>query len=69
MLNIKPFIHHDRTFELQFNVPEGCRSVTLVLPQGRKYLLDSKKAAPDKLLNGKAYFTVGRQNKTVTVLN
>jgi hypothetical protein len=51
-----------KTFELQFNVPEGCRSVTLVLPQGKKYLLDNKKIAPDKLKDGKVYFVIKQRS-------
>jgi hypothetical protein len=58
-----------KRFELKFDVPEDCRSVTVVLPQGRKYLLDNKKISPDKLLNGKAYFVIRHRNKTITVLN
>jgi hypothetical protein len=56
----------NETLELQFNVPEGCRSVTVVLPQGKKYLLDNKKISPDKLSNGKAYFTLRQRNGILT---
>jgi hypothetical protein len=58
-----------KTFELQFNVPSGCRSITVVLPPGTKYMSDNKKIIPDKLKDGKAYFSVQHHNKTITVAN
>jgi hypothetical protein len=57
----------DTKFELQFNVPNGCRSVTVVFPQGKKYLLGNKKIVPNKLIDGKAYFVVEGRNKTMTI--
>jgi hypothetical protein len=59
----------DTKFELQFSVPDGCRSVTVALPQGKKYLLDNRKITPNKLIDGKAYFVVESRNKTMTVVS
>ncbi|MDR0542242.1 MAG: hypothetical protein LBH19_08505, partial [Dysgonamonadaceae bacterium] len=43
--------------EIEWDAPESCRSVLLVLPQGKKYRLDNKKAVPYSVKDGKAYFT------------
>jgi hypothetical protein len=58
-----------KRLELRFDVPEQCRSVTLVLPQGKKYLLDNRKITPDRIANGKACFTVQPSHKTLTVVS
>ncbi|MDR1380181.1 MAG: hypothetical protein LBJ47_01735 [Tannerella sp.] len=58
-----------KTTELQFDAPRACRSVTVVLPQGKKYLIDSRKVTPDRVANGKAWFTMQASSKKITVLN
>jgi hypothetical protein len=63
------WVNSNNMFELKFDVPNVCRSVTVVVPQGREYLLDNKSITPDKLQDNKAYFIVKPHNKTMTVLN
>jgi hypothetical protein len=57
-----------QTFELRFEVPETCHSVTVVVPQGRKYLADNKKISPNRLHDNKAYFVIRHHKQTITVI-
>jgi hypothetical protein len=54
---------------LQFDVPVDCRSVTVVVPQGRKYQVNHQKRTPDEVKDGKACFRLRPSDKKITVLN
>jgi hypothetical protein len=51
-----------KTLELNFNAPAGCQSITMVVPKGKKYLLNQKQIHPDKIEQGKAYFKIYANN-------
>jgi hypothetical protein len=57
----------DKALELNFNVPADCKSVILVLPQGKKYLLDNHQIKPDSVKEGKACFTVSPKNNKIEI--
>jgi hypothetical protein len=58
----------DHAVELNFHVPADCKSITIVVPAGKKYRLDHKTIKPDVLKEGKAYFTVKPQNRLVEII-
>jgi hypothetical protein len=53
--------------ELSFDAPKDCKSVTVVLPKGKKYSLDNKKITPQTIIDGKAYFNVSSGSHSVKV--
>jgi hypothetical protein len=57
----------DKTMTMTFDVPTACNSVTIVLPKGKKYLLNQKTIKPEAEKDGKAYFTVNGSGKIEAV--
>jgi hypothetical protein len=58
----------NNTLALNFNVPADCKSILIVVPAGKKYLLDHKQIKPNVLKEGKAYFMVKSLNSLLEVI-
>ena len=57
----------NNTLILNFDAPKDCQAVTVVLPKGKKYKLDSKKIRTDRTENNKAYFLLSSGKHTIAV--